>query len=80
MECLGWMKFYTYEIQELLEVLGFPKGSKKLPKMKEVRKQFLKLSLIRHPDKPTGSNKDMSILLNAYKKKYCHLLSCWKKA
>ena len=54
------------EIQKLLEVLGFPKGSKRLPKIKEVRKQFLKLSLIRHPDKATGNNKDMTILIDAY--------------
>ena len=58
------------ELQELLEILGFSKDmSSKLPKMKEVRKQFIKLAKVRHSDKPTGNDKDMKELLNAYNKR-----------
>ena len=56
------------DIKELLEVLGFPNNQQKLPKMKDVRKQFLKLALIRHPDKATGNEKDMKVLLDAYQR------------
>ena len=50
-----------------LKVMGLPET--KLPKMKELRKQYLKLSLLRHPDKKsTGSGSDelFQELLNAY--------------
>ena len=57
------------EIQELLEILGFSNNDRqKMPKMKDVRKQFLKLAKIRHSDKPTGNDHDMKILLEAYKR------------
>ena len=49
-----------------LETLGLESG--KVPKMKEVRKQFLKLANIRHPDKPNGTDELMKELLNAYQK------------
>ena len=54
------------EIENLLVILGFPRGEPRVPKMKEVRKQFLKLAMIKHPDKPTGNDKDMKLLLDAY--------------
>ena len=38
---------------------------KSIPKMKIVRRQFLKLSKIRHPDKGVGSDEDFSELLEA---------------
>ena len=54
------------EIENLLVILGFPRGELRVPKMKEVRKQFLKLAMIKHPDKATGNDKDMKMLLDAY--------------
>ena len=57
------------DCKELLEILGFPKNKlQKIPKIKEIRKQFLKLAKVRHSDKPTGSDKDMKKLLYAYNK------------
>ena len=53
--------------KNLLKVLGL--SEKKLPKMKELRKQYLKLSLLRHPDKKltgTGSDELFQELLYAY--------------
>ena len=47
-----------------LKVLGFT--GKALPKMKELRKRYLELSLVRHPDKKSGTDEDFQILLNAY--------------
>ena len=47
-----------------LKVLEFPVDS--LPKMKELRKRYCELSLIRHPDKKTGTDADFKELLNAY--------------
>ena len=52
------------EIIRKLRVLGFPE--EKLPKMKELRKRYFELSLIRHPDKDTGTNAAFQELLNAY--------------
>ena len=40
----------------------------KLPLMKEIRKNFLRLSLERHPDKSGGSKEDFQELVNAYEK------------
>ena len=47
-----------------LKVLGFEINC--LPKMKELRKRYLELSLVRHPDKENGSDEAFQILLNAY--------------
>ena len=47
-----------------LKVLGFPETG--LPKMKELRKRYLELSLIRHPDKKSGTEELFQELLNAY--------------
>ena len=53
------------ETRSLLRVLGLPE--ERLPKMKELRKQYLKLSLLRHPDKKlTGSDELFQELLYAY--------------
>ena len=47
-----------------LRILGFPEDT--LPKMKELRRRYLELSLIRHPDKATGTDEDFQELLYAY--------------
>ena len=48
------------KMKEYLSILGFEvEGLKEFPKMKEVRSQFLKLALVRHPDKPNGSEKEI---------------------
>ena len=52
------------ETIENLEVLGF--GGDVLPKMKELRKRYLELSLVRHPDKRSGTDEEFQKLLNAY--------------
>ena len=52
------------KIVKNLRVLGFPENI--LPKMKELRKRYLELSFIRHPDKETGTDKAFQELLNAY--------------
>ena len=46
-----------------LRILEFPEDI--LPKMKELRKRYLELSLIRHSDKG-GTDEDFQELLNAY--------------
>ena len=52
------------KIVKNLRVLGFPENI--LPKMKELRKRYLELSFIRHPDKETGTDKAFQELPNAY--------------
>ena len=52
------------ETQQYLKVLEFPED--RLPKMKELRKRFCELSLIRHPDKRTGTEEAFKELHNAY--------------
>ena len=43
------------EIGKYLDVLGMKCEEERLPKVKDVRKRFLQLSLERHPDKQGGS-------------------------
>ena len=52
-------------IKNALKVLGFEDLST-IPKMKEIRKQWIRLSLLHHPDKPTGETKAFQQLVNAY--------------
>ena len=54
------------ELKDLLVILGFEKESNKLPLMKELRRNFLKLSLVKHPDKAGGNKSDFQELSNAY--------------
>ena len=55
-------------MKDYLSILGFLVDDlQEFPKMKEIRAQFLKLALIKHPDKPNGSEKEMKELLKAYK-------------
>ena len=55
-------------MKDYLSILGFSVDElPEFPKMKEVRAQFLKLALTKHPDKPNGSEKEMKELLKAYK-------------
>ena len=53
------------KIKNALKVLGFEDLSV-IPKMKEIRKKWIKLSFIHHPDKPTGDTKTFQELLAAY--------------
>jgi hypothetical protein len=56
------------KMKEYLSTLGFDvDGLQEFPKMKEVRSNFLRLAMIRHPDKPNGTEKAMKELLKAYK-------------
>ena len=52
------------EAKKNLRILGFPEDT--LPKMKELRRRYLELSLIRHPDKATGTDEYFQELLYAY--------------
>ena len=52
-------------IKIALKVLGFEDLSK-IPMMKEIRKKWRKMSLIHHPDKPTGDTKAFQELVSAY--------------
>ena len=58
----------TDEIRKLLVILGFDKDIKSIPLMKEVRRNFLKLAILKHPDKPGGVNADFQQLKDAYDK------------
>ena len=53
------------KIKNALIVLGFDDLTV-IPQMKEIRKKWLKLSLIHHPDKPTGNKEAFQELLAAY--------------
>ena len=53
-------------IRESLETLGFTDVSE-VPRMKDIRKKWMKLSLIHHPDKTTGSKEAFQKLVAAYK-------------
>ena len=61
------------KMKEYLSTLGFDvDGLIEFPKMKEVRSQFLKLALMKHPDKHNANEKEkkekeMKDLLKAYK-------------
>ena len=57
-------------MKDYLSILGFDCNLETFPRMKEVRVQFLKLALLKHPDKNTNkakADKDMKELLKAYK-------------
>ena len=56
------------EIKALLVILGFNKDIEKLPLMKEVRRNFLKLAIEKHPDKPGGVKAEFQQLKDAYDK------------
>ena len=46
------------KMKEYLSILGFSADElQEFPKMKDVRAQFLRLALIKHPDKPNGSER-----------------------
>ena len=56
------------KLKDALKVLGFD-VSGSLPKLKEIRKRFLKLSLLHHPDRNDGSKEAKQLfqsILNAY--------------
>ena len=54
-------------VQETVRYLNvFCLSKEKLPKMKELRKRYFEPSLIRHPDKKTGTDAAIQELLNAY--------------
>ena len=52
------------KMKEYPEILGFDSNNEVFPKMKEVRTQFLKLAILRPPDK---SENDMKELLKVFK-------------
>ena len=54
------------EIRALLVVLGLKSDIECIPLMKEVRRQFLKLSIEKHPDKPGGTKEAFQELKDAY--------------
>ena len=53
------------DVKEALLLLGFP-DQEQLPKLKDITRQFRKLSLVKHPDKPGGSKEAFQELLEAY--------------
>ena len=53
------------KIKNALKVFGF-EDLGVIPKMKEIRKKWIKLSFIIHPDKPTGDTKAFQELIAAY--------------
>ena len=56
------------KVKEALKVLGF-RNIEVLPKLKEIRKSFLKLSLLYHPDRNNSSeeaNAKFQVILEAY--------------
>ena len=53
------------DVKEALLLLGFP-DQEQLPKLKDITRQFRKLSLVKHPDKPEGSKEAFQELLEAY--------------
>ena len=55
---------FNMETVKNLRVLGFQEDI--FPKMKELRKRYLELSHIRHPDKNTGTDEAFKEVLTAY--------------
>ena len=53
------------KLKTALILLGFD-DPKTVPKMKEIRKRYMILSLKLHPDKPGGSDAKFQALLDAY--------------
>ena len=53
-------------LREALETLEFNDVSA-VPKMKEIRRKWLKLSILLHPDNPGGSTEMFQKLIAAYK-------------
>ena len=53
------------KIKNALKVLGFVDLAV-IPQMKEIRRRWLKLSLVHHPDKPTVDKLAFQELLAAY--------------
>ena len=53
------------KIKNALRALGF-EDLTVIPKMKEIRKKWINLSRVHHPDKPTGDTKLFQQLLAAY--------------
>ena len=47
------------KVKEALGILGF-ENLETLPKLKDIRKRFMKLSLLHHPDKNNGSKEAKS--------------------
>ena len=54
------------EIKDLLVILGFEKSIRAIQLMKDVRRNFLKLAILKHPDKPGGVKADFQKLKDAY--------------
>ena len=56
------------ELRTLLIILGFDESLENVPSLSEIRRQFRKESLVKHPDKTTGSKDKFQKLLSAYQK------------
>ena len=54
-------------LKDALATLGFDESISNLPQMKDVRKKWLRLSLLLHPDKETGDKGKFQKLLNSFK-------------
>ena len=54
--------------QRLLSILGFPDGIESLPSMRQLKTQYRRTSLKRHPDKPGGTKGHFQELLDAFEK------------
>lgn len=56
------------ELRTSLNTLGFDESLEDIPSLSEIRHQFRKESLVKHPDKTTGSKEKFQQLLSAYRK------------
>lgn len=56
------------ELRTSLNILGFDESLENIPSLSEIRHQFRKESLVKHPDKITGSKEKFQQLLSAYQK------------
>ena len=56
------------EIRKLLTILGFDESLPIVPTLSEIRRQFRKECLVKHPDKTSGSKDTFQQLLDAYQK------------
>ena len=56
------------ETRTLLSILGFDESLEVFPVMSEIRRQFRRECLLKHPDKATGSKDSFQHLLSAYHK------------